>query len=113
MAQNAPDKFHLVKEIADQVDVPAAYLSKVMKSLGKRGIIKTRRGAHGGVAFLSQNIGRYSFYDICKLLEDPAVLDLCLISKRNCNAKKPCSSHAKWSCVRSDFIDLLKESKIC
>ncbi len=38
--------------IAEQTHVPAGYLSKVMQSLGRAGIVKAQRGLHGGFVLM-------------------------------------------------------------
>ncbi|MDZ4837337.1 MAG: Rrf2 family transcriptional regulator [Candidatus Melainabacteria bacterium] len=43
-----PGRAHTTQEIADTTKVPAAYLSKVLKSLVKAGLIQSQRGLGGG-----------------------------------------------------------------
>ena len=47
LASQAPDA-RTTDEIADITKVPRAYLSKVLQSLSKAGIVRSQRGLHGG-----------------------------------------------------------------
>ena len=40
--------FTLAKDLAEQADLPAPYLSKVLQHLAKAGILESSRGPHGG-----------------------------------------------------------------
>ncbi len=43
-----PEAALITEEIAKITKVPRSYLSKVLQSLGKAGIVRARRGLHGG-----------------------------------------------------------------
>lgn len=43
-----PDAALITEEMAKITKVPRSYLSKVLQSLGKAGIVHARRGLHGG-----------------------------------------------------------------
>ncbi len=43
-----PDAALITEEIAKITKVPRSYLSKVLQSLGRAGIVNARRGLHGG-----------------------------------------------------------------
>jgi Rrf2 family transcriptional regulator, nitric oxide-sensitive transcriptional repressor len=49
LAQNA-DRPLTTQQIADMTKVPPGYLSKVLQSLGRAGIVQSQRGVHGGFA---------------------------------------------------------------
>ncbi len=42
------DTLHITRDIAEATKVPSGYLSKVMQTLVKAGLIHSRRGIHGG-----------------------------------------------------------------
>lgn len=44
----APEKARTVKETALATKVPEGYLSKVMQSLSRAGLVRSQRGLHGG-----------------------------------------------------------------
>jgi Rrf2 family protein len=43
-----PDTPQTTQQIAEVTRVPAGYLAKVMQTLGRSGIVRARRGLHGG-----------------------------------------------------------------
>lgn len=44
------DRSHTIQQIASATEVPAGYLSKVMQSLARAGLVRSQRGKHGGFA---------------------------------------------------------------
>lgn len=50
-------------QIAAATQVPAGYLSKVLQSLARAGIVQSQRGLHGG-SVLARDAGAISVYDV-------------------------------------------------
>ena len=51
LASEAPDA-RTTEQIADTTKVPQAYLSKVLQSLARGGIVRSQRGLHGGFSLV-------------------------------------------------------------
>ena len=51
LASQSPDARN-TEQIAKATKVPSAYLSKVLQSLGKAGIVRSQRGLHGGFSLV-------------------------------------------------------------
>jgi Rrf2 family protein len=82
-------------EIASELGVSEAHLSKVLRRLSRAGILKSSRGPKGGFS-LDKPMKDISLMDIYESVEGPLVLDNCLIGTQICGGE---------SCV---FDDLLK-----
>lgn len=63
-----PDKQLSRTDIADKFDVSSNHLSKVMRELGKAGLVEAVRGVGGGYRF-SGNAKRTTLMDIIKIFE--------------------------------------------
>jgi Rrf2 family protein len=85
-----------VGDIAEALDVPQNYLSKVLHVLARDGILHSTRGPHGGFRlatppdqlFLSQVVSPF----------DP-IEDRCLLIRRQCSETEPCVAHHSWKDV--------------
>lgn len=96
-----------VDDIADRLDVPRNYLSKILHVMARAQILKSTRGPGGGfrlahepeVLTLSQVIGQFD-----DLPEDSG----CLLGREKCSDAEPCAAHDQWKRVSiavRDFFD--------
>lgn len=98
-------KYFSVDTIAEDCGAPAAFLSKIIKKLAKAGLVETKKGARGGVRRKKDEI---TFREVCTALDDPIVVENCLLSKSNCNKDAPCPFHDLWVAQRAQigkFLD--------
>lgn len=110
LSENNREQFFRIDEIAAATSAPSPYLSKIMRALTEAGHIEARRGKNGGLRF--PNSGKsLSFYEICRVLNDPVVQEECVLFKKACNSNKPCPFHHNWSSTKSKFIEFLKSTK--
>lgn len=58
-------------DIAEKYNISANHLAKVLRDLGRAGLVESVRGAGGGYRF-SGNLKRTTLYDIIHLFEDVA-----------------------------------------
>ncbi len=82
-----------VKEIAQELDVSANHLSKVMQRLNKAGLIDSIKGYNGGFKLIEkpENI---NFLKIYELIDGKLSDCSCLLSKHHC----------KGDCILSDLV---------
>jgi Rrf2 family protein len=85
----------LVREIARDCNIPAPYLSKIIHTLGRQGLVLTQRGVGGGVV-LSRAAAEISLYDLCLALGDDIVEAKCLLGTAECSDERACPAHAFW-----------------
>ena len=109
LAEQKTDDFLPVKRVAKAAKIPPAYLSKLVKILGDHGILKTRRGKEGGIRLGKKTT---SFYEICQVLEDPVLVEHCILSDTRCKKNNPCPLHDKWFKERGKIEKFLKTMKI-
>jgi Rrf2 family nitric oxide-sensitive transcriptional repressor len=64
-----PDTQHSVAEIAERYGISANHLAKVLRDLGRAGLVEAVRGAGGGYRFCG-NAKRTSLYDVIHLFGD-------------------------------------------
>jgi Rrf2 family transcriptional regulator, nitric oxide-sensitive transcriptional repressor len=64
-----PSKQFAAAEIADRFDVSVNHLAKVLRTLGRAGLVEAVRGAGGGYRFRG-NVKRVTLMDVVQLFED-------------------------------------------
>lgn len=103
--------FISVEEIAYRTDLPAAYLSKILKALSSEKIIISKRGKNGGVQ-LNHRKKKTTFFDICAAVKDPVVQSECVLFKKPCEKLNPCPFHASWSETKSRLVSFLRATSL-
>jgi Rrf2 family iron-sulfur cluster assembly transcriptional regulator len=111
LSLNSSDRFKQIETLAQETDLPAPYLSKVLKPLVKSGILVSKRGKNGGVR-VNPTKDSITFYEICYALEDPIVCAECVLFKKPCNNTCPCPFHGSWTQTKTWFIDYLKATVV-
>ena len=64
------------KKIAEGTQVPQAYLSKVLQSLSRGGVVRSQRGVGGGI-FLAKSAEETSLLDIVNAVDPITRIELC------------------------------------
>ena len=88
-----PDRPTTTQEIARASRVPGGYLSKVLQSLGRAGLVEARRGLRGGYV-LSRQLDRITVYDVVNAV-DPLKRILHCPLGLSAHAERLCSLHRR------------------
>ena len=108
LAGQPPRRLVPIREIGASVDVPRPFLSKILARLSKGGLVKGRRGPHGGV-MLSRSAAQTSLGDVVHVLDGPLNHTRCYLGLPGCNERNPCPLHETWKRVRADLDRELRE----
>jgi Rrf2 family protein len=100
-----------VKDIAKPINVPQAYIAKLLQALVKENLISSTRGPKGGF-YLSDENHNQPVISILKVIDGEKRLTSCMLSLENCNEKRPCPLHDILSPSRSEISKLLEETSI-
>lgn len=91
-------KFYSTKCIAEELDIPYKYMTKIVTLLSKEGLIVSKKGSHGGVC-LKKQPSQISVKDILEVLHD-ASLDRCILGYGKCKQDGVCAMHHSWASTR-------------
>lgn len=105
------DKKIMAKDIAEPINVPQAYLAKLLQELSREGIITSVKGPKGGF-YLSEESKLFSLMDVVRVIDGDKRLNSCVLSLEKCNAEKPCPLHDLINPSKSIFMKSLKEKTI-
>lgn len=98
--------------IAAEMDVPKSFLAKILQKLVKADIVKSYRGAKGGVS-LSKVPEKISLLDVVKAIEGDVAMNRCVFDPASCDFSSDCSVHPVWSELSKRVESYLKGTKFC
>ena len=98
-------------ELAAAAECPEQFLSKVLQSLTRAGLVLSHRGNTGG--FELANIHRTAtMLDVVEAIEGPMKLNVCLNSDRACARQDWCPAHDVWVNAQSAVSQVLRGTTI-
>lgn len=100
VSHSSPQKRLLVRDIAQAIDAPQPFLSKILQQLSTKNYLTSMKGPHGGFYVTDEQL-QMSVMDIIIEIEGKDRLNQCALNFENCNSENPCPIH--------DFISKTKE----
>lgn len=100
-----------VKEIAENIQSPEAFLGKILQKLSKEGIIQSAKGPNGGFFVTEENIKR-PISDIVLSVDGKALLVGCGLGLQECSEEKPCPLHHHFKDIREQLKEMLENITI-
>ena len=85
-------------DVANATGIALPTVSKLLKSLGRSGLVISTRGANGGYQF-ARDAGEISAADIIDALEGPVSITECSGSDSQCEHEGVCSVGGAWQKV--------------
>lgn len=100
-----------VPRIAELVQVPQSYLSKLLQILARAGLVHSQRGLGGGFR-LARDPVSISLYDIVEPLEQMERWSGCFLGNAVCSEEQPCALHSRWKEVQQAYLGMLQRSTL-
>lgn len=101
----------LAKNISKAINVPPAYLAKLLQELSKYNIVSSMRGPNGGF-YLTESNTEISLIEIVNVIDGDNRLNTCLLSAHSCDKEKPCPLHEFAAPFRNDLMKNLENNSI-
>jgi Rrf2 family protein len=92
MAHQPEDARTVTERIAERQQVPSAFLSKVVAQLTQSGLLRTHRGAAGGV-HLARPADEINLRQIVEAVQGPIVLNMCTGPYDGCATAASCPAY--------------------
>lgn len=99
------------KQIAKDLDIPAAFLAKTLQELTKKNIISSVKGPHGGF-YLTKENEKNTIYNIIACIDDVDKFNQCYLGQLECDAENPCVVHHLYSPFKKELLKKLKTKTI-
>lgn len=94
-AYKSGDDLVSVSDVADREDIPYAFARSIQHDLVKGGLIKTVRGARGGLA-LNCDPSQVSLREVLEAVQGPVSVSLCAVDPQECIHQGTCAYNKLW-----------------
>lgn len=85
-----------------------SYLSKILATLVRSGILHAARGVNGGYR-LARPAGEVTLFDVVELFDGSQSRSTCLLGTLHpCSDDDPCPAHDRWREVRHRYLEFLR-----
>jgi Rrf2 family protein len=97
--------------LAEAAECPEQFLSKVLQSLTRAGLVISHRGNTGGFE-LPEVHRQSSVLQVVEAIEGPMRLNVCLTGNAACNRQSWCPAHPVWVRAQRAMADVLANACI-
>ena len=111
LATHEPSVPVRVEDIAEQLDVPRNYLSKILHVLARAGVLASSRGPGGGFQ-LAQPAADLTLAEVVEHFDQISDGPSCLLGRPECSDQNPCAAHDRWRSVSSAVNDFFRQTSI-
>lgn len=101
----------LIKDIAEDCEIPSPYLAKIVNILARRAIVTTQRGVGGGVS-LARPAQDISLYDLAAALDDTITHPRCMLGTATCSDDRSCPAHKFWKEHKARLVDFMQQTTV-
>ncbi len=102
----------LGRDLAAAADVPANFLSKIMLTLRRAGLVEATRG-HGGGYRLVRSPREIPLIQVVALFEGTTNKPCCILGEKHmCSDASACTAHAGWRAVSQAYYEFLNSNTI-
>lgn len=105
------DKKLGAKQIASELDVPQAFLAKLLRKLSSDRLISSAKGPGGGFFLNKENLEK-TVWDIITAIDDQQKLDDCFLGLVKCNSENPCPVHYIAAPFKEQLLNDFKKKTI-
>ncbi len=99
------------KEIAEAIDVPVAFLAKLLQDLARKNVISSTKGPKGGFYLTKENRAQ-KLLIVLKEIEGLSKLKECMLGLKHCSNEKPCPIHFLAQPLKQALVDELGKHSI-
>jgi Rrf2 family protein len=98
-------------ELAEAVECPEQFLSKVLQSLTRGGLVISRRGNTGGFE-LPDTFRAATLLTVVETIEGHIRLNICLGPDHSCSRQDWCAAHNVWAEAQASLVAVLQKTTI-
>ena len=111
LAEVPPGKFAMVKQIAEESDIPSHFLAKILQQLARQGFLRSSKGPTGGFA-LRFPPTEITLLQLVEAIDGLADYQRCIGGMTECNDQMRCGMHDSWKALRSRIIEYLEGTTV-
>lgn len=100
-----------VTEISTRERIPRQFLEKIIQQLIHAGVVRSRRGPHGGYV-LGRSADDVTFRDVIEAVEGPISLNVCVGEHPDCFLLGACGMNRIWAEGQRRVMELFEKTTI-
>jgi len=109
LAQLGEDKRAATSQIAQRQQIPPSFLAKIVSQLSVAGLLRTSRGARGGVS-LARSPEEISLLEVVEAIDGPILLNECVSQNGACVFGDDCPMRPIWCEAQSELVSRLRDT---
>jgi Rrf2 family protein len=107
MAEDSTDQSVHARDLAEELDMSKDYLNQILGTLRKAGLVRTKKGPHGGFR-LAREPADISLGEVINILEGPTIVSDCTEPEHSdCDVIQECSTQSILSGVSERIMEYL------
>lgn len=110
--QSLLDRKVSLKEVAEAIESPSAYTSKILQRLSKSNIINSDKGPTGGFSMDKSELEKVKLSSIVYAIDGDEIYNGCGLGLKMCNATKPCPVHKQFVVIRGELKKMLETTSL-
>lgn len=112
IANELPGERFNARSLAEETQIPAPMVSKILKALGRENLLHSHRGVKGGYT-LARPAEEITVADVVRALEGPIAITECVDGDSSgCSIELVCPVKTNWERINNAVIDSLENIKI-
>lgn len=111
MAGKEEGRFYLARDLAEETQIPPAYLAKILQALAREDLLISQRGLKGGFRF-ARPIHEITLADVIGAIENLERFEQCILGQVECNDQVACPLHHGWRRLSALYLEWLKNTKL-
>jgi Rrf2 family transcriptional regulator, iron-sulfur cluster assembly transcription factor len=109
---SVPDgKYAMVKQIAEEGEIPSHFLAKILQQLARKGFLRSSKGPTGGFS-LRMPANEISLIQIVDSVDGLADYSRCPAGLSECSDQAQCGMHDGWKALRSLIMNYLEHTSV-
>jgi Rrf2 family protein len=110
--QSLEDRKVSLKEVAEAIDSPEAYTSKILQLLSRHQLIRSEKGPAGGYSIHKVRLEKTRLSTIVFAIDGDKVYIGCGLGLKKCNEKTPCPVHTQFKIIRNQLKEMLENTTL-
>jgi Rrf2 family protein len=104
-------KYAMVKNIAQECDIPTHFLAKILQQLARKSFLRSSKGPTGGFC-LNRAADDINLLEIVDSIDGLFEYQRCPGGMAECNDEAQCGMHDSWKELRARIMDYLEDTSI-
>ena len=104
-------KFAMARQIAEDSQIPAHFLAKILQQMARKGFLRSSKGPTGGFC-LRRQAADINLLELVDSVDGLTDYQRCISGLAECRDDAPCGLHDSWKALRSRIIDYMEGTTI-